>query len=124
MRDPARFDADTLFRTVADDAPVMLWISGADGLCSFFNREWLAFTGRSLADELGRGWWQGVHHEDRDRLARHLQHAGENRSPFSFEYRLRRADGQYRWVDRPRLAAAWAFWRADRLRRIVRRRHG
>jgi PAS domain S-box-containing protein len=98
MRDPARFDADTLFRTVADDAPVMLWISGADGLCTFFNREWLAFTGRSLADELGRGWWQGVHQDDRDRLARHSQRAAENRSPFTFEYRLRRADGQYRWV--------------------------
>jgi len=98
MRDPARFVADTLFRTVADDAPVMLWISGPDGFCTFFNREWLAFTGRLLADELGRGWWQGVHHEDRDRLARHLQRAAENRSPFTSEYRLRRADGQYRWV--------------------------
>jgi PAS domain S-box-containing protein len=98
MREPARFDADTLFRTVADDAPVMLWISGPDGLCTFFNREWLAFTGRSLADELGRGWWQGVHHEDRDSLARHSERAAENREPLTFECRLRRADGQYRWV--------------------------
>ena len=76
----------------------MLWISGPDGLYPFFNREWLAFTGRSLADELGRGWWQGVHHEDRDSLARHSDRAAENREPFTFECRLRRADGQYRWV--------------------------
>ena len=98
MRDIAAFDADGLFRTVADDAPVMLWMAGPDGRCTFFNRQWLAFTGRSLKDELGRGWWRGVHRDDRDPLARHAERAAESRAPYTFEYRLRRADGQYRWV--------------------------
>src|SRR5262245_36720513 len=98
MRNAARFDTDTLFRTVADDAPVMLWICEPDGRCTFFNREWLEFTGRVLKDELAYGWSQGVHHEDREGLKRHAVRAAENRAPFTYEYRLRRADGQFRWV--------------------------
>src|SRR5688572_1319574 len=98
MRDPVLFDADALFRTVADDAPVMLWIAAPDGRYTFFNRQWLAFTGRSLAEEVGRGWWRGVHRDDRQALARHVQRASESHAPYTFEYRLRRADGQYRWV--------------------------
>ena len=98
MREISALDADGLFRTVADDAPVMLWMAGPDGRCTFFNRQWLAFTGRSLKDELGRGWCRGIHRDDREMLARHAERAAESRAPYTFEYRLRRADGQYRWV--------------------------
>jgi PAS domain S-box-containing protein len=98
MRDPARLDTDALFRTVADDAPVMLWMAAPDGRCTFVNRQWLAFTGRSLTDELGRGWWRGVHRDDRDTLARHVRSAFEKRAPYTFEYRVRRFDGEYRRV--------------------------
>ena len=91
-------DADAMFRTVADDAPVMLWIAGPDGRTTFFNRQWLAFTGRPLEEQLGHGWMRSVHRDDRDAFAAHALNAAANRLPFTFEYRLRRADGQYRWV--------------------------
>ncbi len=109
MGESALLDADALFRTVADDVPVMLWISSPDGRCTFFNREWLAFTGRSLQEELGFGWLKGVHQDDRAGFAEQARHAAAHREPFSIEYRLRRADGQYRWVlghGSPRLSAA------------------
>jgi PAS domain S-box-containing protein len=94
----AIIDADAMFRTVADDAPVMLWIAGPDGRSTFFNREWLAFTGRSLEEQLGHGWMRSVHRDDREAFAAHALKAAADRLPFTFEYRLRRADGQYRWV--------------------------
>ena len=56
---------DALFRASADDAPVMLWLAGPDNRCTFFNREWLEFTGRTLSQELGWGWLDGVHRDDR-----------------------------------------------------------
>ena len=105
-------DADAMFRTVADDAPVMLWIAGPDGRTTFFNREWLTFTGRPLEEQLGHGWMRSVHRDDRDAFAAHALNAAANRLPFTFEYRLRRADGQYRWVlghGSPRLTSDGAF---------------
>jgi PAS domain S-box-containing protein len=98
MRNLGLIDADALFRTVADDAPVMLWMAAPDGRCTFVNRQWLAFTGRSVTDELGRGWWGGVHRDDRDTLSRHIRQAFGKRAPYMFEYRMRRFDGQYRWI--------------------------
>lgn len=89
---------DARFRLLADHAPVMLWMSGLDGLCEFFNSTWLRFTGRSLEQERGNGWAEGVHADDfQDCMDRYL--AGfVARSAFRIEYRLRRADGQYRWI--------------------------
>lgn len=95
---PPSVSDDQRFRLLADHAPVMLWMSGLDGLCDFFNSTWLAFTGRSLEQERGNGWAEGVHPADfQDCMDRYLRSFVE-RQPFRIEYRLRRADGQYRWI--------------------------
>ncbi len=103
---------DARFRLLADHAPVMLWMSGLDGLCDFFNSTWLQFTGRSLAQERGNGWAEGVHADDfQDCMDRYLS-AFVAREPFRIEYRLRRADGRYRWIldhGVPRYAPAGTF---------------
>jgi two-component system, sensor histidine kinase PdtaS len=89
---------DARFRLLADHAPVMLWMSGLDGLCEFFNSTWLAFSGRSLAQERGNGWAEGVHPDDfQDCMDRYLE-AFVAREAFRMEYRLRRQDGQFRWI--------------------------
>jgi two-component system, sensor histidine kinase PdtaS len=86
------------FRTLADTAPVLLWMSGQDGLCDFFNQGWLNFTGRSLAQELGNGWAEGIHAEDFAHSMQTYLEAFVARRAFSMEYRLRRHDGEYRWI--------------------------
>ncbi len=89
---------DPRFRLLADHAPVMLWMSGLDGLCDFFNDTWLRFTGRSLEQERGNGWAEGVHPEDfQDCMDCYLENFVAQRA-FRMEYRLRRADGLYRWI--------------------------
>jgi PAS domain S-box-containing protein len=91
-------ESEGRFRTMADHAPVLLWMSGTDGLCTFFNQTWLAFTGRSLEMEVGTGWAEGVHAEDFQRCMTVYLEAFVKRQPFRMEYRLRRQDGQYRWI--------------------------
>ena len=83
---------------MADASPVLLWMSGTDSLCNFFNATWLAFTGRSLEQELGVGWAEGVHFEDFQRCIDTYEEAFGARREFAMEYRLRRADGEYRWL--------------------------
>ena len=92
------YESEQRFRTMADKAPVMIWISGVDKLCTYFNEPWLEFTGRTLDQELGEGWAEGVHPDDRKRCEEIYQTAFDERRPFSTEYRLRRADGEYRWI--------------------------
>lgn len=94
----ALIESEKRFREMADYAPVLIWLSGTDKLCYFFNRTWLEFTGRSLEQEKGHGWAEGVHPDDyADCLASYME-AFEQRQPFTIEYRLRRYDGEYRWI--------------------------
>lgn len=91
-------ESEERFRTMADSAPVLLWVTDSTGLATFFNQVWLSFTGRSLQEELGNGWAEGVHPEDLQRCWDMYQMALQVRQPFTMEYRLRRADGVYRWI--------------------------
>jgi PAS domain S-box-containing protein len=91
-------ESEARFRLFADTAPVMIWMSGPDRLCTDVNRPWLEFTGRTLAAELGNGWAQGVHPADRDRCISSYVNAFDRRQRFEMDYRLRRADGAYRWI--------------------------
>ena len=94
----AASESEKRFRLIANTAPVLIWMSGPDKLCNYFNHPWLVFTGRSLEQELGNGWTEGVHADDLKKcLDTYTQHF-DRREKFSMEYRLRRHDGEYRWV--------------------------
>jgi PAS domain S-box-containing protein len=91
-------EGEERFRLVADTAPVLIWMSGTDKLCSFFNQGWLDFTGRSMEDEVGNGWASGVHPDDLEVCLETYSASFDARADFEMEYRLRRFDREYRWV--------------------------
>jgi PAS domain S-box-containing protein len=97
FRSSPSLDGDP-FIVMADAAPVMIWMADAGAQRTFLNKPWLDFTGRSLADEVGDGWVEGVHDEDRTACVDTYLAAFRDRQPFEIEYRLRRADGVFRWV--------------------------
>lgn len=105
-------ESEERFKAVADSAPVLIWMSDTDKLCNFFNKPWLEFTGRTVGEELGNGWAEGVHLDDLQECLQTYVNAFEARLPFSMQYRLRRHDGQYRWISDngvPRYDATGAF---------------
>ena len=91
-------ESEARFRTVADSAPVLIWMSGPDKLCNFFNQPWLDFTGRTLDQEIGNGWAERVHPDDLAGCLKTYLESFDARGPFVMQYRLRRRDGEYRWL--------------------------
>jgi PAS domain S-box-containing protein len=94
----ARRESEERFRNMADIAPLMIWVAGADGTCTFFNKGWLTFTGHPLEQELGEGWLAAIHPDDRQLCLAEYRAAFQARRDFQKECRKRRADGEYRWV--------------------------
>ncbi len=91
-------ESEARFHMMADTAPVMVWMAGPDGRCTFVNKRWLEFTGRSLSDEIGDDWVSGLHPTDAERCQKTYFGSFKTEQPFSMEYRMQRNDGKYRWV--------------------------
>src|SRR5579862_9534295 len=86
------------YECIVEQAPIMIWRSGRNAECDYFNERWLDFTGRKMEQELGNGWTEGVHPDDLQRCLNVYLTAFKTREIFEVEYRLRRHDGTYRWI--------------------------
>ena len=91
-------ESEGRFRRMSDALPVAIWMADVDGQCSYCNQQWLRMTGRSLEQEMGAGWLESVHPDDRVAARRSYLDAVDARRPFRLEYRIRRYDGEYRWL--------------------------
>jgi len=87
------------YKTIVDCSPNMIWRSGTDALCNYFNRTWLDFTGRTVEQEIGNGWVEGVHPDDLDFCINFYMGSFKKHDRFEMNYRLKRADGQWRWIN-------------------------
>jgi len=95
----ARRESERNLAAVSDTSPALVWMSGTDKACYWFNKTWLDFTGRTVEQEQGDGWTTGVHPEDLSFCIKTYVEAFEKREPFSMKYRLRRHDGEYRIIE-------------------------
>ena len=86
------------FRTTVETAPAMIWMVGPDKLCTYVNQRWLDFTGRTAAQELGTGWTESIHPDDYERALNEYESSLEAKERFECEYRMRRHNGEYRWI--------------------------
>src|SRR6476646_8799719 len=105
-------ESEERFRTMADTAPVLIWTTDADKLCTYVSQTWLDLTGRIFEEELGNGWADDIHPSDREARFEAYAHCFDQRSPFTLEYRVRRHDGEYRWLldkGTPRFASDGTF---------------
>jgi len=105
-------ESEQHYRTLANGGSALIWTSGTDMLCNYFNEPWLRFTGRPLENELGDGWTEGIHPDDYDRCLQIYTDSFARRQSFGMEYRLRHADGDYRWIQddgNPRFDSAGNF---------------
>ena len=91
-------ESEERFRLVSNTAPVMIWMTGPDKLCTYVNQRWLEFTGRTVEAELGYGWTEVVHKEDFELCVETYSQAVDRRQAYGMEYRARRHDGEYRWI--------------------------
>ena len=91
-------ESEERFRNMADNAPVMIWVTGPDKRFTFVNKAWLEFTGRTMDQELGTGWAVGLHPDDHQRCYETFSSAFDARRSFHLECRLRRKDGEYRTI--------------------------
>lgn len=87
------------YKTIVETAPNLIWRAGLDAKCYYFNKTWLDFTGRTLEQEFGDGWAEGVHPDDLDRCVKTYLENFSKRTPFEMEYRLLRHDGEWRWIN-------------------------
>ncbi len=94
----ALIESEERFSLMADTAPIMIWISGADKQFFYFNKMWLSFTGRSILDELGYGWLENVHPDDVDNFQKIYNSSFKSKKNFEIEFRLKNQDGKYRWI--------------------------
>jgi len=105
-------ESEARFRNMADTAPVMIWVSDVSKVSSYFNKQWLDFTGKTIEEEVDGGWSKGIHPDDLEFCLRVFDNCFDERKPFEMEYRLRRYDGEYRWIldcGTPRFSAAGVF---------------
>ncbi len=91
-------ESEAQFRRMADNTPVMVWVTDATGFCNYLNQAWYDFTGQTSETALGLGWLDATHPDDAEMAGREFLQANEKRARFSVEYRLRRADGSYAWA--------------------------
>jgi PAS domain S-box-containing protein len=94
-----RASAERRFHAMTENSPAMIWIAGPDALHSYFNPAWLEFRGRSMAEEAGNGWTEGIHPDDHDLCLETYLKAFSSRQRFRMQYRMRGADGEFYWVE-------------------------
>lgn len=86
------------YQTLVEQAPILIWRAGTNAECDYFNERWLAFRGRTMGQETGNGWVEGVHEDDLASCMKTYLESFAKRKTFEMEYRLMRADGEYRWI--------------------------